>query len=578
MLLTPSPTQPIQTPGKPSSGAATGALHGAIPGLAQIAKLAQITVLAAAGFTQSASFATPAASASATAGTEPGPLQLRACRLQGVDVAALCGVLRRPLNAAKPAEKHIDIHFAVIPALARNKQPDPIVLFAGGPGQSAINLAAFADSQFARLKTRRDIVLIDQRGTGRSMGLDCPSRSRASLAEDADLSRTAQRMGECRAELRGRHGLRDEHFTHFTTVEASADVEAVRAALGYPQINLVGASYGTRAAMDYQRQFPKRVRRAVLDGVAPSDMVLPATVSADAQRALDALLAGCAQTPQCQRAYPQLQAHWQQLLAKLPQTTGMVNPRTLQNETLVVTQDLVMGAVRGPLYVPSLASALPFAIEEAHSGRFGPLFGLGQGLSSPQTSIAWGMHFSVICAEDLPRVAQTTEKAGAQFGDALAGIYKDVCADWPQAAVPAAFYTLPPASQPTLLLSGGQDPVTPPRHGARAAAALGAMARHVVVDQLGHGVMSAGCATDMVYRFINTPDDASALSQLDPSCLAKVPRPSAFVLPSGQPRAPASGALGTISATSAIRRAPDARTGMPTAFRTATPTAQQVRP
>ena len=168
----------------------------------------------------------------------------------------------------------------------------------------------------------------------------------------------------------------------------------------------------------------------------------------------------------------------------------MAHPVTGEVQRLTLARDTLLGLVRAPLYVPALASALPLAMTEAARGRFEPLVGLATALSGGRTgALAEGMHFSVVCAEDVPRLAQAADRPGADFGDAFADIYRRACADWPRGAVPAAFYTLPPAPAATLVLSGGADPVTPPRHGERVARALGAKARHVVVPQAGHGVM-----------------------------------------------------------------------------------------
>jgi pimeloyl-ACP methyl ester carboxylesterase len=183
---------------------------------------------------------------------------------------------------------------------------------------------------------------------------------------------------------------------------------------------------------------------------------------------------------------------------------GVAHPVTGSIERVTFTRDSVLGMVRTPLYVPALAAALPLAITEAARGRFEPLLGLSTATTGNSRSgaIAEGMHFSVVCAEDLPRPGQPRDPPGADYGDAFERLYSQVCADWPRGQVPRAFYELPQARVATLVLSGGADPVTPPRHGERVARALGARARHVVVAQAGHGVMAIGCMRDALFRFI----------------------------------------------------------------------------
>lgn len=468
---------------------------------------------------------------------------LQLCRLPGFEHEAMCGRVSRPLDPAAPRGRQIEIHYAILPALARNKHPDPVLVFAGGPGQSAIDLAGSWSRLLARVSNRRDIVLVDQRGTGRSAKLAC-----AQLAPTAPLAATlpaeaqAQRITACREALqRLPHG----DLRHYTTWVAMGDVEAVRLALGAPRVNLVGGSYGTRAALEYQRQFPQAVRRMVIDGVAPPDMVLPAAFSADNQAALDRVFAACeADAATCRAAHPALRRGWQGLLAALPKEVSVAHPVTGEVERLTLTRELLLGLVRAPLYGPALAAGLPQALGEAVRGRYEPLFGLASALQGARGgTLAEGMHFSVVCAEDVSRLAAAgaggdaaaAVAAGARpAGDDFASIFEDqyrrICAGWPRGVVPTAFYDVPPAPAAALVLSGGADPVTPPRHGERVTQALGAKARHVVVAEAGHGVMALPCMRDVLFRFIDAADDAAAL-QVKTDCAAALPRPGVFVPP-----------------------------------------------
>lgn len=470
--------------------------------------------------------AVAASTAGAAAPLEP-------CRLRGVEHEALCGRLARPLDPTRPDGPTVDIHYAVLPALARNKKPDPVFFFAGGPGQSAIDLAGPMSRLFARLSNRRDIVLIDQRGTGRSAPLLCakvdPTRP---LREIADPAAMAARLQRCRQDLQQ---LPHGDLRQYTTPIAMADADAVRQALGVAQVNVIGGSYGTRAVLEYVRQFPASVRRAVIDGVAPPDMVLPATFSPDGQAAFDALLVSCEREAACQARFPDLRGTWRSLVAGLPREVTLLHPVTGQPEELAVTREMAASLLRAPLYVPALASALPLAISEAAAGRFEALFGLAGAMAGRRGSfdLAEGMHFSVVCAEDLPGLDAAADIPGPDLGDGFARLYREVCAGWPRGSVPQAFYTMPPAPAPTLVLSGGIDPVTPPRHGERAAKALGANARHVVVPNAGHGVIALGCMRDVLFRFIDA--DTEPL-KVDAGCAEGIPRPPVL-----QPVRPGSG-------------------------------------
>lgn len=456
-------------------------------------------------------------------------LVLQPCRLKGVEHDARCGVLKRPLDPAVPAGTSIDLHVAVLPAVARNKKPDPVFFFAGGPGQSAIDLAASVQRLLGRFLNRRDIVLIDQRGTGRSAPLKCEAEPAGeSLMQANDPVRQAERLRACRDRLAT---LPHGDLRRYTTTVAMADAEAVRVALGAGPINVVGGSYGTRAVLEYLRLYPGSVRRAVIDGVAPPDMVLPLSFSTDAQAAFDALLGGCERDARCAGLYPRLRSDWQALLASLPREVRVAHPLTGHEEVLTLNRDQLTGLVRLPLYAPVLASALPHAVTEARAGRFTPLIGLTTALGGGRgLELAMGMHFSVVCAEDMPRLGLATDRPGPDFGDAMARLYRDACAGWPVGEVSPAFYTVPATPVPTLVLSGGADPVTPPRHGDRVTRALGANARHLVVPESGHGTLALGCMRDVVFRFIDAADGPAALAGLaaDADCGRALPRPPAF--------------------------------------------------
>ncbi|WP_457388515.1 alpha/beta fold hydrolase [Roseateles sp. P5_E1] len=452
---------------------------------------------------------------------------LKPCRIDGIPNELQCGSLQRPLDPARPDGVKVDIHYLVVPALARNKQPDAVLLLAGGPGQSAIKVAARVLPRLSRLNNRRDLVFIDQRGTGQSAPLDCPDDSKLSVAEQLEPSAQMRRIDECRAGLEKLPYGQNGGLRFFTTTIAMQDMDAVREQLGVPQWNLVGASYGTRAAVEYLRLFPAKVRRTVIDGVAPPDMILPASFSTDGQAALDKLFEAHAKT------HPELRADWQKLLASLPRQVNVQQPLTGVPERFTVDRDLVMRSVRGPLYQPALAAALPAAIHTAASdGNFASLFGLTTAFgSSPSMRLAMGMHFSVMCAEDAPRIAEAKDAPGADFRTVDAEMYARICRTWPRGDVAADFYKVPPAPSPVLVLSGGADPATPPRHGEHVAKALGAghpeRVQHVVVAEAGHGVMAVGCMRDLMFRFIDAKQDAAALPQ-DAACATRIPRPVAF--------------------------------------------------
>ena len=465
------------------------------------------------------------ATAAAAAAAQP----LQPCRVPGLKNEVQCGHVVRPLDPARPQGPTFELHYVVVPGTARHKSADPVVLLAGGPGQSAIDVGPSVFGLFARLNNRRDIVFVDQRGTGRSAPLQCDEDRLAPLAQRLDPQVQERRLEACRAGFVGRPPVREPRdLAFFTTTLAMQDLEAVRLQLGVAQWNLVGASYGTRAALEYLRLYPQAVRRAVLDGVAPPDMLLPASLSVDAQSAFDGVFAACAAEPRCQAQYPTLRRDWDTLQAALPRVASVQHPVTGRTESIEVTREILAGAVRGSLYLPALASGLPAAITAAAQGRYDALLGLASQRGVGRAGrIAEGMHFAVTCTEDVPGGAPADAPV-LGIGDGSAALYRRICAHWPRGDLAPEFRRVPTFARPVLVFSGGADPATPPRHGARVAQALGPAARHVVVPQAGHGVLGLPCVRDVLFRFVDAAD-AAAAAAVDAGCALGVPRPMAFV-------------------------------------------------
>jgi pimeloyl-ACP methyl ester carboxylesterase len=446
----------------------------------------------------------------------------KACRVPDFPQEVQCGQLQRPLNPAEPEGKKIAVHYVVLPSQDRNKLPDAVFLLAGGPGQSAINVAGFGQAVLSRLNRRRDLVFIDQRGTGRSAPLHCPELEDGSDVVDNDsMLKMAQNC------MKNLQALPYGDLQYFSTSIAVQDIEAVRQAQAYGPVNLVGASYGTRAALEYMRQYPKSVRRMVMDGVTPPDMRFP---SADAQAALDGVFADCARQAQCNQSYPELALRWKKLLSNPPASVSFIHPRLGNQMSVPMNRDGLLGLVHKTLYSAASTAALPYALTQAGQGNFAPLITLSNALNlSGPGGIAYGMHFSVWCAEAYAQAGKPVASKD-DFETLMMGMYDKVCEKWPRAQVPAGFFTIPVSAAPVLLLSGGIDPVTPSRHGAAVAKALGEQARHLTVDHAGHGLLAHGCIRDVVYRYLNEKNDADAI-KLDTSCVRQIPRPLAWQAP-----------------------------------------------
>jgi pimeloyl-ACP methyl ester carboxylesterase len=456
----------------------------------------------------------------------PARLALSECRLPELERAAQCGTYAVYEDRAAREGRQIAIRVAVIPARRRAAEPDPIVVLAGGPGQGAIALAPQVAPLFARLNDARDIVLIDQRGTGRSHPLDCEPPEGGTLQALFEDAMPEKMVRECLDAL-------DADPRHYATTTAMADIDEILGAMGYGKVNLWGGSYGTRAALELMRRHPARVRSAVLDGVAPATMKLPLSFVADGEAAFERLLADCEGEPACRKAYPALRADVGRLrarLARTPTRTAIADPVTGDAEIVQVTEGVFLSGLFRPLYAPELASLLPLAITRAAAGDFNTLLASNLELADTVAdNLSVGMHLAVVCSEDVPRISadEVAKAARALFGRALVEDFVRACRHWPAASLPADYHEPVRSDVPVLILSGGIDPATPPRHGDLVAATL-PNAKHAVAPNLAHGVSSHGCAPRLIEKFVRTADARG----LDTGCLARIPRPL-FVLPVG---------------------------------------------
>ena len=458
--------------------------------------------------------------------------RLRPCPSEEGPTDALCGTLTVFENRETRAGRHIDLWIVVLPSLASVPLDDPLVFLAGGPGQGAAQLANQVRDAFRRVQRTRDIVLVDQRGTGQSNPLNCRSKSTSlrelTLGADTALARLRRCLEGYDADVR-----------LYTTDIAMDDLDEVRAFLGYERVNLYGGSYGTRAALIYLRKHPEHVRSIVLDGVAPTDMRLPLFTARDAQRALDALLVDCDADQACQRAFPGLASRIRALIASLEQRSRrvqIVHPRTGIPEEVDVNARLVASVLFSALYSPLTASIVPALIDRAEQNDFRGLFALALAGEDTGENMSIGMQLSVLCSEDSSRVTLgdlSRETASTVFGSHLVGSQLDACAMWPKGTVDPAYYNPVVSDVPALVLSGEIDPVTPPGWGEAVVKHL-RRGRHITVPATGHGVISTSCGIRLVADFI----DAASTDDLNTDCVASIQRPPFFVTPAGPDPAP----------------------------------------
>jgi len=458
----------------------------------------------------------------------------------GVEVE--CGYLSVPEDRSNPNSPTIRLHVGVFKSQSATPQADPIVYLEGGPGGSALMQMENAFVGFFQPFTAtRDLVVFDQRGTGYSQpNLACPEATEAAfaaLAQDpSPQEEVAQQLAALRA-CQERLSAQGINLSAYNSRENAADLDALRAALGYEQWNLFGISYGTRLALTALRDFPQGIRSVVLDSSYPLEQDLYAAIAPNFDRALRQLFEGC--TAECARAYPDLENVFYQTVQRLAQTPVLVEsslPSNLNAVEVLVTDTLLMEFMFQALYQSQLLPYLPQIIYAASQDDFGLLTLLYLAILEAGDQVSYGMNVSVQCNEEIPFSDPTADQSTAfpQFQDFLArqlnlgkGMY-EVCALWwgGQQATPAPQENQAVSSSvPALVLAGQYDPITPPAWGRQVAAAL-PNSQFFEFPGVGHGVSVAGeCPAALMLAFWDTPAQT-----LEASCLDALAQP-AFLTP-----------------------------------------------
>jgi pimeloyl-ACP methyl ester carboxylesterase len=456
--------------------------------------------------------------------------QLSPCQLEHPQkltvVAAECGHLTVPENLAKPAGRQISLAFARVPAINRRKQPDPLFVLAGGPGMAATTLYAMAAPVFGRIHRDRDIVLLDQRGTGGSNPLNCQGDDEKDYgATNQDIANEARR---CLEALSSKADV-----AQYTTSVAVHDLDRLRQTLGYQQINLYGVSYGTRVAQQYLRRFPQHTRSLVLDGVVPPELALGAAMALDAEHSLERILARCVRETQCRSRFvdPEHDYHtlWQ-TLREHSVPVSVADPVTGESVRFDFTQYHLATVLRLSIYSAEPTALLPLLLHDTiESKNFSRLAAQFLLLSrSYSDAVAAGMNNTVACTEDIafydPKATDRAKLENTFLGTAQLDGLLAVCKIWPRGPLDPDFHAPLHSTVPALLLSGSDDPVTPPAYAEEARRGL-PNSLNVVLKDFGHGQLAAPCVDRVMDQFINH----ASVKGLDVSC-ARDDKPLPFFI------------------------------------------------
>jgi len=445
-------------------------------------------------------------------------LILENCHVDGVKAQVKCGKLHVPENYNKPDGEQISINFVVLSAIDNSDNKTPLMFLAGGPGQAAAELASGLRHVFNEVRKTRDLILVDQRGTGQSHPLQCEDAIEQDIYSITPEEFSEQDIRDCLASFSG-------DLSQYNSENAIRDFDAVRVALGHEQLNIYGGSYGTRAGLVYMRMFPDSLRSVVLDSVGPIEVPIGLFGQSSA-RSFNLLLENCQKELSCQKAYPELEKEFKILLTRLKQEPAQVSiahPRLGTQTKFVISEAKLLGTLRMQLYSVATRSLVPLVIHQAYLGNYMPLAGLVAQSEGGQ-GIYLGLLFNITCNEDFPRISETDFELDADNnfggGDSHFG-FKMVCPIWPQYRPSEEFYQTVTADIPTLILSGNLDPVTPPSNGEYSAKSL-QNNHHIVVENASHTVAMSTCASDIINEFLSSLKP----SELDESCLEDVPSES----------------------------------------------------
>lgn len=440
------------------------------------------------------------------------------CADQRLAQLARCGSIVVPEDRQHPDGRKIALNVIVLPATGTGPKLPPLFDIDGGPGLHVTKNVAFYASDGAAYRQNRDIVLVDQRGTGGSNLLRCPALSTPEM--DYQPLFPAAAVRGCRTALE-----KTANLTRYGTEEAVADLDAARQALGHERVDLFGLSYGSMVALRYMARHPQRVRAAVLMGVAPASATPPKGHAAAGDRALKLLFTRCRQDAACNAAFnpPEDVARVRSQLRSIPDAPS---------------EEIFFEKLRTLMYQPATSRLIPFILARAAAGDLAPFYAATR-TRDPARYYAEGMFFSVVCSEGMGLMDVAAARAEARttmLGDYRLRRQQEACAEWPSAAPPRDFLAPVRSDAPVLLLSGELDPVTPPTWADDVTRTL-PNARHVVIPGSGHlfdGMSGVDtCLDPLILSFLKT-GNAKAL---DTSCVAAMkPPPFKTSASEGSPR------------------------------------------
>jgi pimeloyl-ACP methyl ester carboxylesterase len=451
-----------------------------------------------------------------------GSLELTACELGPqahplyASLQAYCADVPVPENWQQPNGRLISIHIAWLPAHTSQPLADPVVFLDGGPGGAATEDFPGLAGGFAGLMNERSILLMDQRGTGRSHPLHC------AFDADDDPASLKQRISKCVDSLKPNTDL-----AMYTTTATIHDLDAIRNQLGIAQLNLFGISYGTRVAQQYAEQFAAHTRSIILDSPVPNALALGQDHALNLDAALQQTFDRCHADPACDQRFTDNYQRLMRLKAQLntPKQLTIPDPWDQHPQTVTLTQAGFATTVRMLAYSNATAALLPLMLHNAEHGQW-------QSLATAQLLVEHGLapigrnnvlELSIICSEDAQQLHADDRNQHTLLGTRMVDSFNGICPLWPRQAASATFHRPLQSDIPTLILAGSDDPVTPPRYGDEIAKSL-SHSKLLTFQGMGHGQIMSVCAPPIIKQFIQT----TQFNELPVACLNRLTPTAAF--------------------------------------------------
>lgn len=420
----------------------------------------------------------------------------RTCWRRVTNYQEQCGTVTVPESPGGTAT--LEIGVVRVFSDAESPAADPVVYLDGGPGNATIEQVNDVFPYFEELVHDRDVIFIDQRGTG----VTEPPMECDDSAELADCYAAVEQVTDPAA---------------YTTPNNANDIDLVRQALGYEKWNLLGISYGTRLGLTLLRDHPGGIRSVILDGVVPLEADLFGDAARNGEASFEKTFAACAADQACQEKYPDPMAELLGVVERLNETPVPACDSEL-------TGDGAVSILFNLLYSPVALGLVPGIIHDLAEGETALFEDISCNLGS--ANFSFPMHLSLQCAEELAftnsaAIAALEQDVRPELVPGLSGdSYLSFCSEWPVPAAPPLENQAVTSALPTLVFAGFFDPITPPSYSEQVQAAL-ENSQYFLVQNESHGASLSPCGLTLARAFLNAPTEP-----VQATCLSDLPPPS----------------------------------------------------